>query len=101
MTLETEKPALRPAHPQERPQVRESAVATPYERILSPAATFDLKAWRRERLGRMKTRPEYRALPARLRAIVDDLVRAHESRDQGITVSQGNPRLLRKFGVTR
>jgi hypothetical protein len=66
---------------------------------LPEVATFDLRAWRTERLGQLKRTPEYKGLTPLERRIVDYSVRAHESPDQGITVSQ--TKLAKKFGKTR
>jgi hypothetical protein len=65
------------------------------------AEPFDLKKWRTERLGVVKKTPEYKSLSPALRRLVDYLVRAHESPDQGITVRQDNEKLLAKFDVCR
>jgi hypothetical protein len=61
--------------------------------------TVDLKSWRRSRLGQAKRTPEYQSLPKRLRQVVDYMVRAHESPEGGIFVSQ--TKLAKRFGVTR
>lgn len=55
------------------------------------------KAWRSERLGLMQQAPEYKALPAIEKKIVNYLVRAHESEDEGITVAAAT--LAKKYGV--
>ncbi len=62
-------------------------------------APFNLRTWRRSRLGAMKRRPEYQALPSLSRRIVDYSVRAHESPQAGITISQ--TKLAKHFGFTR
>jgi hypothetical protein len=80
---------------------RERPLSGPFDIVLvpEPEPKFNLKKWRTERLGLMKARPEYQGLDRILREIVDYCVRRHESREEGITVSQQT--LAAKFGVHR
>ena len=64
-----------------------------------PIPLFDLKAWRTERLRRVKQRPEYARLSQLQRRIVDFLVRAHESPDEGIIVRHS--KIAAHFNITR
>jgi hypothetical protein len=59
-----------------------------------------VRQWRSRRLGLVKKREEYKQLPSVVRSLVDYLVRAHESREHGITISQRNEKLLAKFDCT-
>jgi hypothetical protein len=73
------------------------------------ASTFDLKAWRRERLGEIKQSDQYRGLNPRLRRLVDYMVRRHDNPEGGMFPRQGKgtsgrhrtPGLAERFGVSR
>ena len=85
------------------PQNASSPAATELERHsfsntnTASVAKDPLRVWRTERLALLKRSPEYKALPPIYRKIVDYLVRAHESADQGITVAAET--LAEKYGV--
>ena len=73
------------------------------------ASTFDLKAWRRERLGEIKQTEQYRGLNQQLRRLVDYMVRRHDNPEGGMFPRQGKgtsgkhktPGLAEYFGVSR
>jgi hypothetical protein len=73
------------------------------------ASTFELKAWRRERLGEIKQTEQYRGLNQQLRRLVDYMVRRHDNPEGGMFPRQGKgtsgkhktPGLAEYFGVSR
>jgi hypothetical protein len=73
------------------------------------ASTFDLKAWRRERLGEIKQTEQYQGLNQQLRRLVDYMVRRHDNPEGGMFPRQGKgtsgrhrtPGLAEYFGVSR
>jgi hypothetical protein len=78
------------------PDLRES-----HQTVVPVVPVFNLQAWRRERLARMKQTPQYKTLPKILQRLVNHCVLTYESPDKGIYVNQENLAKLKKFRVSR